>query len=278
MCKIPRHMARIWTVGLMLVWSTASPAQGVDPGIAYSQGVHAYFAGRTNQANHYLSIAQSIDPTDPRTYYFRALSLLRLGRRDEAQLDMRTGAALEAREPNRFAVGIALERVQGGDRLLLERFRREGRVAEANLSIARERSRYEQITEREPEVLHQRVMIPLDRLLGSDGAPPMLVIEPLVPIRPAPPADAAPSPVAGGGVPAAAQGSPFGDDPTAPAAAATSQPPAPPAAARPTVNENPFGIVPPSGSGATPIPPTAGEKSVPAPGAGGDADNPFRSG
>ena len=53
-----------------------------------------------------------------------ALTLLRQGRSDEARGDMLVGAALEAQQPRRYAIGAALERVQGGERLLLEGFRR----------------------------------------------------------------------------------------------------------------------------------------------------------
>jgi hypothetical protein len=118
------------TILAALLWTSAACGQNRGPiGATYARGVDAYFSGNSAEAEQYLSQAVAELPDDPRPYYFRALVLLRSGRRDEAVSDMQIGAAVEAGRPRQFAVGTALERVQGGDRLLLEQYRREARTA-----------------------------------------------------------------------------------------------------------------------------------------------------
>src|SRR5437588_8071481 len=99
---------------LILAGPISLRAQDSDiAGTLYGQGVESFFAGRSAEAGAYLSRAIAINPDDPRAFYFRSLSRLRTGRQAEAQADMQTGADLEALQPNRFAIGKAMERVQG---------------------------------------------------------------------------------------------------------------------------------------------------------------------
>jgi hypothetical protein len=111
-------------------WASAACGQSIrSSGAIYGRGVDAYFSGNSAEAELNLSQAIQELPDDPRPYYFRALALLRSGRRDEAISDMQIGASLEAQRPKQFGVGTALERIQGGDRLLLEQYRRQARDA-----------------------------------------------------------------------------------------------------------------------------------------------------
>lgn len=167
-----------WAFGLLTVAiANAAHGQGADTGLVYSQGVHAYFAGRSAQADGFLTQALAIDAQDPRAYYFRGLARLRLGRRDEARADMQHGAALEAQQPNRFAIGAALERVQGPDRLLLEQFRNAGRLAAASRRSEVQLRRYGQVSHSEPADPYRRATIPLDQLMQSGGSAPVVVWE-----------------------------------------------------------------------------------------------------
>jgi hypothetical protein len=126
-------------------WSSATLAQQpMAVGASYGRGVDAYFSGNTADAERFLGQAIAELPDDPRPYYFRALTLLRSGRQAEAQSDMEIGARLEARRPKQFAVGSALERVQGSDRLLLEKYRRQGRAAATIQRDEQNRGRYDQ--------------------------------------------------------------------------------------------------------------------------------------
>jgi Tfp pilus assembly protein PilF len=135
-CKVLHAMSKALLLSLIgtalsCALSTPSAAFARDWNAAdmlYSRGVQAYFAGQDDEAEQYLTRAVQSNPNDPRPYYFRAMSRLRRGRDAEARQDMQAGAVVEARAPSRWAVGSALERVQGRDRLLLEDYRRRARV------------------------------------------------------------------------------------------------------------------------------------------------------
>lgn len=133
----------------------------------YGRGVHAYFAGRLSEADRLLTQAAEAGSRDPRVYYFRAMTRMGMGRRYEAEQDMRIGAAMEARSPGLGrSIGRSLVRVQGGHRRQLEQFRREARlnVAQANLQEAQ--SRYNNATRpREVQVLRRPARVPLEQLV-----------------------------------------------------------------------------------------------------------------
>ncbi len=150
-------------------WDTASTA--------YGRGVHAFFSGRLNEAEAWLNQAADFNPNDPRIFYFRALTLKRLGRGDEACSDFEFGAAIEAESPNRYAVGTALQRVQGADRLVLEKYRRQSRAGAAayrQLVHAERANR----TFNDFEVLYHPVVVPLEEF-GGQGEPRALTSEEL---------------------------------------------------------------------------------------------------
>ena len=162
---IARYLAPVLSVCLVALAPQAlSGQQTSELNRLYGQGVNAYFAGRSNEAESNLSQALAIEAEDPRIYYFRALSLLRLGRLDEARGDMMVGASIEARHPQRFAVGKALERVQGGHRLMLERYRREARSQQVALKPAQPSQRFRrqppQAKSQDEHVLRRRIVIP----------------------------------------------------------------------------------------------------------------------
>lgn len=96
---------------------------------AYGAGVHAYFDGDFFRSQELLSGAVAAGSTDPRVFYFRGLALLRLQRVDEGLADFAAGADREAIGWNTRLVSRSLERVQGPDRLLLERSRSGARLA-----------------------------------------------------------------------------------------------------------------------------------------------------
>jgi len=127
--------------------------------VAYGNGVHAYFDGDYQCSYDALSSVIEAGSNDPRAYYFRGLSALKLGRLDEAEADFQQGANLEA--DGRGGVGIrtigrALERVQGCDRLKLEQYRGRARVAALERDRDATRRRYSDIYEPEADVLRRR--------------------------------------------------------------------------------------------------------------------------
>jgi hypothetical protein len=242
-----------------------SMAQGQYPQAArfYEQGVNSYFAGRSGLAEMYLSRAIEFGSQDPRTYYFRAFCLLRHGRCAEARGDMFTGAQLEAQYPNRYAIGSALERIQGHDRLVLEEIRRDARatIGTASPPAAVVPGQLQTAPAGDAGVLRQQRVVPLEELLRP-GGPQSVPVEPPAEAPPIPPQAVPPAAPPGqpSARPAPAEENPFGDDPgvTAPEAAppattppqATSPQPAvtppqetpqpTPPATPPAAEENPF--------------------------------------
>src|SRR5437868_7434983 len=104
------HRLRTLALGFAVVCSAATVApiraQVSDvAGTFYADGVDAFFAGRADEAAASLSRSITANPNDPRAFYFRALARLRVGDSGGAQDDMRAGAQVEARLPNRYAIG-----------------------------------------------------------------------------------------------------------------------------------------------------------------------------
>lgn len=178
---------------------------------AYGDGVHSYFAG--DYARSYEDLSQAIEAgtTDPRAWYYRGLAALKLGRLDEAEADFSAGAAREADGVGSWPVGRSLERVQGCDRLKLERHRVRARVASIVESRRRNELRYLDRERAEPEVLRRRR--PATARPRAEGNPfeageaePVPANEPGAEA----PAEEMPEPAIDGGEPPAAD--PFGSD------------------------------------------------------------------
>ncbi|MEI6240192.1 MAG: tetratricopeptide repeat protein [Planctomycetia bacterium] len=127
--------------------------------VAYGNGVHAYFDGDYQCSYDELSGVIEAGSNDPRAHYFRGLAALKLGRLDEAEADFQQGANLEAEGrggQSSRAISLALERVQGCDRLKLERYRGQARVAMLQRDRELTRRRYSDIEEAEADVLRRR--------------------------------------------------------------------------------------------------------------------------
>src|SRR5262249_35559113 len=99
-------------------------ADDVLLGQIYGTGVHSFNQGDFVGAYNALSSAIKGGTNDPRAYYFRGLTYLKLGRDDEAKADFEKGAELEvADSANEFPVNRSLERIQGKPRQVLEYYR-----------------------------------------------------------------------------------------------------------------------------------------------------------
>ena len=123
---------------------------------AFGHGVHAFFGGDYQQAYDSLSDALAAGSRDPRALYFRGLAARRMGRIDEAEADFSKAARIEADALGDWPVSRTLERVQGQDRLALERHRVRSR-----LEVLQERKdaaarRYSQIESVQDSFLRKR--------------------------------------------------------------------------------------------------------------------------
>lgn len=144
---------------------------------SYGSGVHAYYDGDYQTAYDALTAAIEAGSLDPRAYYYRGLASIKLGRSDdEIDGDFSEGASRESMGRGGMAVSRSLERVQGRDRLRLERYRRRARVAAVQRDEAAIRQRYIGVQEAAPDVLRRRV----------PEAPRIAPVEPIVPPAPKP--------------------------------------------------------------------------------------------
>jgi hypothetical protein len=149
----------------------AAEFAGDEPGVvrdAIGAGIHAYHAGDYNRAYDDLTNAIEAGTSDPRSYYFRGLSALRLGRTSEADADFASGAEREATSGSIRRVSLSLERVQGHDRLALERFRARARLGALQREQQAYGRRYSAIEEatgnvrrrRRPEDIRPETVVP----------------------------------------------------------------------------------------------------------------------
>lgn len=122
----------------------------------YGNGVHAFNQGDYLGAHAALTAAIKGGTNDPRTYYFRGLTYLQLGRVPEAQADFQAGAELEVGDSaDVYPVNRSLERIQGRSRQILEQYRMVVHAAAIQKKEAERRARYEERAAAEHDVLRR---------------------------------------------------------------------------------------------------------------------------
>ena len=202
--------------GLVLLSAASLRADEAVLGQMYGSGVHAYFSRDYVKAYEYLTSAIEGGSSDPRCFYFRGLTYVRLGREPEAEMDFAKGAKLESRDVDRFYnVSRSLGRIQGNTRLALEQHRVEARMAALKQAEEARRARYEAVRAEEGRVLRG----PIGTVLGQPGngsaepgtqpvpepvpngifepdsqPPPVSPFEPLPPSDNTPPSEPVPTP------------------------------------------------------------------------------------
>lgn len=263
----------------------------------YGQGVHAYFAQDFVKAHELLSSAIDRGTNDPRVYYFRGLALQRLGRPEDAAADFSAGADREAKDLNKFYnVSKALERVQGNDRVALERHRVDARVAAMEEAQRVMQARYEQRREAERHVLAAppetvkpneiKPVKPIDTSTNDPfGAPAPGASEPAAPpqepaVTPKPaekPAENDPfgMPAAGGGTTTSSGAKPKGGILRAFQRAASKAIGGDQDAAGAAPQPTPFGPLPQPEAGSMPGEPAMAPGAAPGAAPGGNAADPF---
>ncbi len=110
---------------LLAVLLATSTCFGQNPYVddIYGDGVHAYFRGEVFEAQAQFDRAIQYGSRDPRAFYFRALLHLQNGDCYQAEQDIRTAVTYELQGRGTYDVGQSLERIQGPQRLELERMR-----------------------------------------------------------------------------------------------------------------------------------------------------------
>ncbi|MDR1958320.1 MAG: hypothetical protein LBQ54_04650 [Planctomycetaceae bacterium] len=94
----------------------------------YGEGVHAFNTGDYARAVRIFDEAATQGSPDPRGYFYRGLAKLRLGNPDGADEDFEYASSLELSKAGRpYSVSRGLERIQGKERLTIERFRRQAK-------------------------------------------------------------------------------------------------------------------------------------------------------
>ena len=91
----------------------------------YGRGTYAFNAGQYADAIVAFDQMEQAATDDPRVFFFRGLSHLRSGNEAAATTDFQTASKMELTVSGRsYSVPKALERIQGQDRILIERYRR----------------------------------------------------------------------------------------------------------------------------------------------------------
>ncbi|HTN77381.1 MAG TPA: hypothetical protein VL096_19115 [Pirellulaceae bacterium] len=125
-------------------------------GELYGRGVHAYNQHNYEDAYEQLTAAIEQGSRDPRTFFYRGLVFANTGRPELAKADFQTAAMLEiTNDTEVFNVSKSLERVQGTQRLEIEKYRRDARVSVAKKSATAAQARYEQAQTDEAKVLRK---------------------------------------------------------------------------------------------------------------------------
>ena len=98
----------VLVAGLASLSTVPLPAQEAVLGQKYGRGVHAYFAGDYPAAYEQLTTAIEAGSKDPRVFYFRGLTELKLGRQQEGKQDFIKGGTVGKQRRQQV-----LQRVEG---------------------------------------------------------------------------------------------------------------------------------------------------------------------
>jgi hypothetical protein len=95
----------------------------------YGQGVHAFFGGEYDAATDLFRQSKELVSQDPRVYFFLALSYRRLQKDDLAEPLFEKAAQLElnVQRYRDYNVSDALRRIQGNERIFVEKFREQAK-------------------------------------------------------------------------------------------------------------------------------------------------------
>jgi hypothetical protein len=167
--------------GFVLLIVTPALAQNNALEELYGHGVHSYNSADYVAAYDLLTRAIDSGIDDPRCYYFRGLSYIKLGRDPEAKQDFAKAAELEMADTDRFYnVSKSLERIQGRARAMLEKHRADARLTAFQSREQKRNERYRKIRKNEPNVTlpkpadlppEEAAPMPADETPPDEGVP-----------------------------------------------------------------------------------------------------------
>lgn len=145
----------------LLLTAFGIPANSAEPAVleastAYNSGYHLFFNGQFPEAQQMFEQARGLDENQPLYCYYLGLSLLRQGREAEGTDFLRMAAQLEQTPEGRLIdVGTGLERIQGAERLSIEKIRKEARLQWQEKEKARQKALYGETLDRQKERISQ---------------------------------------------------------------------------------------------------------------------------
>ena len=123
----------------------------------YGSGVHAFFDGDFQEAVKLLAKVEELGSEDPRPYFFLGLAQRRLKLDDEADETFKKAAKFEweGRSAADYKVSDALRRIQGKERLHIEKFRQQAKLDWEKTDDLRQQIRYGQEKDKDRSILAQ---------------------------------------------------------------------------------------------------------------------------
>ena len=157
------------------VFSTDALAATDESDYLYGEGVHAFFDHNYEGAVTVLLKAEELKSDDPRPYYFLGLVYLHQNKTDQADQYFKKAAQMEygGRSLRDYAVSEALRRIQGEERLRIEKIRAEERIS----ARANEQRLQEMRYGNETAVARTRLLQTTSQTQNTDAAAPQRKID-----------------------------------------------------------------------------------------------------
>lgn len=120
------HLRLCFIAALVFALPAITTADENDARKSLGQGIHHLHQGQLTEAIASFDVASVELSQDPRVYFFRGIAKSRTGDADAAESDFQRGAQLEA-FLGRQDIGLALQRIQGVERITIEQHRTDAR-------------------------------------------------------------------------------------------------------------------------------------------------------
>jgi|GEM_PF-1066061 len=120
------HLRLCFIAALVIGLPSITTADENDARKSLGQGIHHLHQGQLAEAIASFDVASVELSQDPRVYFFRGIAKSRTGQADAAKSDFQRGAQLEA-FLGRQDIGLALQRIQGVERITIEEHRADAR-------------------------------------------------------------------------------------------------------------------------------------------------------